>query len=151
MFEGAQLKMFIDNQTVSKVKIAKDLKMSKQNLYNFFKSKELEPETKVKFEEYFGKSIFTGIHIKTSNQPLPADRPTMNNERIQDLKEQIKELKEDKDFIKKQYQERLDRIETMLINHAFTAEANLNTLMEEQKKIIQLLSRIKKDTHNNVL
>jgi hypothetical protein len=60
-------------------------------------------------------------------------------------------LKEDKDFIKKQYQERLDRIETMLINHAFTAEANLNTLMEEQKKIIQLLSRIKKDTHNNVL
>lgn len=58
MFEGEQLRQFIDNQHKSKISIAKDLKMSKQNLFGLFKSQVLEPETKKRFEDYFKKKIF---------------------------------------------------------------------------------------------
>lgn len=59
MTDGQELKLFIDNQPVSKAKIAVALKMSRQNLFQMFKTVSLEPETKKKFEEYFQTSIFT--------------------------------------------------------------------------------------------
>lgn len=59
MSEGQTLKNFIDNQKLTKVKIAKDLGISKQTLFQYFKSQYLEPETKKRFEDYFGVSIFT--------------------------------------------------------------------------------------------
>jgi hypothetical protein len=58
MSEGEKLRTFIDNQSKTKISIAKGLGMTKQNLFGLFKSRELEPETKKKFEDYFGKKIF---------------------------------------------------------------------------------------------
>lgn len=55
MTEGQQLKHFIDNQPISKIKIAAALGMSKQNLFGLFKSKYLEQETKAKFENFLRK------------------------------------------------------------------------------------------------
>jgi len=59
MLQGQVLKNFIDNQGKSKISIAKDLGMSKQNLFTLFTSRELSEETKKKFENYFGQKIFT--------------------------------------------------------------------------------------------
>ena len=56
--DGETLKLFIDNQPKAKIKIANELGISKQALFGYFKSKELEPDTKKKFEDYFKKSIF---------------------------------------------------------------------------------------------
>lgn len=74
MGEGEQLRQFIENQPKSKISIARDLKMSKQNLFGLFKSQVLEVETKKKFEDYFNKKIFTTApnnpkekHITTRN------------------------------------------------------------------------------------
>jgi hypothetical protein len=57
--EGEQLRLFIDNQPQSKISIAKALGMSKQNLFGLFKSRVLEDETKSRFENHFGKAIFS--------------------------------------------------------------------------------------------
>jgi hypothetical protein len=80
MNEGEQLRKFMDGQPGSKIDVARSLNMSKQNLFGLFKSKELEPETKKKFEDYYGKSIFTGeskgkvnVSRGTSEKP-PGDK-----------------------------------------------------------------------------
>lgn len=64
MTEGEQLKSYIDNQRLSKTKVAKALDMTRQNLYNLFESVNLTPETKAKFETYFGKKIFISDNPK---------------------------------------------------------------------------------------
>lgn len=58
MNDGDVLKNFIDNQRLTKKSIYEGMEMSKQNLYQFFESKTLQPETKKKFEDFFGKKIF---------------------------------------------------------------------------------------------
>lgn len=57
--EGLILEMFVDKKVKDKSAFAKDLKISRRTLYQYFKSKELEPKTKEKFEQYFGEKIFT--------------------------------------------------------------------------------------------
>lgn len=58
IYEGQQLRNFIDNQRISKSTIAKELGMTRVNLYQLFDSKRLEYETKKKFEDYFDTKIF---------------------------------------------------------------------------------------------
>lgn len=65
MTEGQQLQLFIDNQTIPKVRIAEALGMSRQNLFQMFKSQFLAPETKKKFEDYFKTTIFTKENFNT--------------------------------------------------------------------------------------
>jgi hypothetical protein len=117
MTEGDQLKHFIDNQAIRKIKIASDLGMSKQNLYGLFKSKELSADTKRRFENYFGKAIFTKKsstssafnHIEASQFQDTGDdmqygsfksRPITEAEMIREKDERIKELKEQLSWIK---------------------------------------------------
>jgi transcriptional regulator with XRE-family HTH domain len=73
MNEGLQLKTYIENQRVSKKIIAEELGMTRQNLYQLFKSGELTPETKKKFINYFKENIF---NIDTSTlQPVMKKNP----------------------------------------------------------------------------
>lgn len=51
--EGAIFKQYIESKGLNKTELAADLLMSKQNLYQLFKSKELQPETIVKIERKF--------------------------------------------------------------------------------------------------
>lgn len=51
--EGLILKAYIENQRRPKTQIAKELKMSKQNLYQLFDSKKLEDETIKNIESVF--------------------------------------------------------------------------------------------------
>jgi AcrR family transcriptional regulator len=68
--EGEQLRLFIENQPKSKISIARELHISKQTLFQYFKSKELTPEIKARFEDYFGKKIFgENGHIVSTDQP----------------------------------------------------------------------------------
>lgn len=120
MTEGEILKHFLDNQKISKVRIAAELGMSKQNLFSLFKSKELSEETKRKFEQYFKQAIFTGRVNGTVNIPaLPAKANNKHEvysaEYIELLRSQIEELKNDKVFLKK------------------IIETNLATLLEGQQ------------------
>ena len=61
--EGKILQAFIEDQRVSKQKIADDLGMSRRNLYQLFESKTLTEETKKKFEDYFKEKIFKGQSV----------------------------------------------------------------------------------------
>lgn len=68
MKEGERLKEFIENQPKSKISIARDLNISKQTLFQYFKSKELTGEIKDRFEGYFGKKIFGTVSMTTDQQ-----------------------------------------------------------------------------------
>lgn len=61
MTDGETLKQFIDNQKQTKISVAQDLKISKQTLFQYFQSQQLEVSTKKKFEDYFGKKIFSEL------------------------------------------------------------------------------------------
>lgn len=67
--EGETLKKFIDNQGVNKTTLARDMQMSKQNLYQFYKSQYLNEVTKKKFEDYFGEKIF-GLEATASDKSV---------------------------------------------------------------------------------
>jgi hypothetical protein len=71
--DGETLKLFIDNQPKAKIKIANELGISKQALFGYFKSRELSPDTKKKFEDYFKKSIFG--HLPKVNISVANERP----------------------------------------------------------------------------
>jgi hypothetical protein len=113
MTEGAQLKQFIDNQAKSKISIASDLGMSKQNLYGLFKSKLLSQENKDKFEAYFGKSIFTSTNITGERDEIynktnqSHSRPLTEAEGIEFLKQHIQTLKENDAWMKKVFETNL--------------------------------------------
>lgn len=51
--EGAIFKAFVELKKLNKTKLATDLGMSKQNLYQLFESKSLQPETIEKIERKF--------------------------------------------------------------------------------------------------
>lgn len=68
MKEGESLRLFIENQPKSKISIARDLNISKQTLFQYFKSKELTKEIKDRFESYFGKKIFGRVSMTTDQQ-----------------------------------------------------------------------------------
>lgn len=70
MKDGDRLKAFIENQPKSKISIARDLKISKQTLFQYFKSKELSNEVKDRFDDYFGKKIFEGVNTDVSSPPI---------------------------------------------------------------------------------
>jgi hypothetical protein len=72
--DGEILKEFIDNQKKPKKLIAKELGMSRTNLYQFFTSSEIEQANKMMFEDYFGMPIFT--------QVVNEDSPTYTKERM---------------------------------------------------------------------
>ena len=76
MLQGQVLKNFIDNQPKSKISIAKDLGMSKQNLFTLFTSRELSEETKKKFENYFGKKIFDQSTLTNGQVKAVKPEPT---------------------------------------------------------------------------
>lgn len=90
MTDGQQLKRFIDNQSRSKISIAKALGISRQALFQYFQSKTLNEETKKRFEKYFDKTIFTD-NINEVNEPdaiwkkpTRVDRGLTDNEKAQD-------------------------------------------------------------------
>lgn len=57
--DGHILRDFIDNQKLTKKKIAGDLNMSRTNLYQFFGSQIISEENRKMFEKYFNAKIFT--------------------------------------------------------------------------------------------
>lgn len=67
MTDGETLRQFIDSQKKTKISIANDLKISKQTLFQYFQSQQLEVSTKKKFEDYFGVKIFSQLpHLQES-------------------------------------------------------------------------------------
>lgn len=115
MKEGQLLKAFLDNQPISKVQVAKELGMTKQNLYQLFKSAYLESETKARFEKLFNRSIFTEDktvnmdydHIKPKSTPKDVD---WNSELIESLKRENVLLRQQLDFLKDKVLVNLDQI-----------------------------------------
>jgi hypothetical protein len=63
MKEGEVLKNFIENQRISKTRIAAELGMTRSNLYQLFDSNWLSTETKDKFTRHFGTNIFTDVQV----------------------------------------------------------------------------------------
>lgn len=83
MRDGDRLKNFIDNQPKSKISIAKDLNISKQSLFQYFKSKELSNEVKSRFEEYFGKQIFeVSTDAEVPRETVSTDPPGSKKEPV---------------------------------------------------------------------
>lgn len=70
MQDGQILKHFIEGEPISKTRIAKDLGMTRQNLYNLYESVNLTDETKEKFEKYFKKKIFTELRLENGEIPI---------------------------------------------------------------------------------
>lgn len=66
MREGEQLRNFIDNQSKTKISIAKGLGITKQTLFQYFKSSTLDDQTKSRLEKYFGKKIFVPVEENAS-------------------------------------------------------------------------------------
>lgn len=93
MNEGDRLRLFIDNQPASKISIAKALNVTKQTLFQYFKSRELSPETKEKFERYFGKKIFDGA---PPGQQVNTDHKKEDRESRDRLELTLLNLSEDK-------------------------------------------------------
>lgn len=89
MTDGQQLKHYIENQRHSKTKVASDLKMTRQNLYNLFESVNLTDETKKRFEDYFKKKIFVA-----SNGAAHTPKELRTAEDEPDLRIAIRELSE---------------------------------------------------------
>lgn len=54
MQDGSILEAYLNSKRINKQEFAKRLKMSKQNLYQLFKSKEMQPETKASLEAVIG-------------------------------------------------------------------------------------------------
>jgi hypothetical protein len=136
MTEGKQLQAFIDNQKKSKTQIANDLGMHRTNLYAFFESKTLEAETKKKFEEYFGKEIFTKTSANQLREdPAPAytqqiSKPLTEAEGIEFLKQHIQTLKENDAWLKKMFETNLASADSDRL--AIMAQLkNLNVLAAE--------------------
>lgn len=123
MTDGEVLKYYIDNQSNSKIKIAKELEISKQTLYQYFRSKTLAPETKRKLEDHFGKEIFTGNTIINMQKEKAAAVANLINKNkvnstdyrddyIQSLKEQIHLLKEKNEKLEGQLSINLNEIQS---------------------------------------
>lgn len=80
MTDGQTLKAFIEGQPINRTRIAKDLKMTRQNLYNLYESVKLTDDTKQKFEGYFGKKIFDKATSETKKQAeIALPEPDENN------------------------------------------------------------------------
>lgn len=118
MTDGEILKLFIDNQSKSKISIAKELKISKQTLFSYFKSINLENETKKKFEDYFGEVIFTGKYYLQGGHRVATTIKHIEDKdiKIASLESEILKMK-------------LEKIET-----------NLNEILSNQKVMMVMLS-----------
>lgn len=131
MSEGEQLQLFIENQTLPKVKIAEALGMSRQNLFQMFKSQILAPETKKKFEDYFKTTIFTkesfnpqgSFNRQTRIKPL--EEGLISNDYVQALKAQIALL---------------EKVNNGLEKRLNVLESNLNEVLSNQKVIMTMLT-----------
>jgi phage repressor protein C with HTH and peptisase S24 domain len=98
MTDGEILKYFIENQKISKKKIAEDLGMSRQNLYGLFASSTLEDETKEKFEKYFKQDIFSGKYraaIEVHAQTLQLNQ--QSKKAVKDLVSTVRQPKTETD------------------------------------------------------
>jgi plasmid maintenance system antidote protein VapI len=125
MTDGEILKNFIDNQHKSKVSIAEDLGVSKQSLFAYFKSRDLTPEIKKRFEKYFGKVIFTGqdismqgsVQSKTSvkalNQVDIDYKMHLKGPYTESLKAQIKQIEENNQLLKEKVTSLDDKIKEL--------------------------------------
>lgn len=113
MTDGETLKQFIDNQPKSKISIAQQLGISKQTLFQYFKSQTLESETKAKFEKLFSKPIFTERKRTEVNHN---HFPLQNNDvqYTESLKAQIKILENHCSFLQRTYEEKISSLETNL-------------------------------------
>lgn len=74
--DGEILRAYLDLKDINKVQFAKDLKMSQQNLYQLFRSKNFTPATVKKVEGVLGT---TWKHIESTNigttKPLYIEEP----------------------------------------------------------------------------
>lgn len=99
--EGAIFKAFVELKKLNKTKLATDLGMSKQNLYQLFESKSLQPETIEKIERKFRlkwDKIKQLVNIDVPRgTPKPQEPQSGNSELLDIMRERIKELKEDRE------------------------------------------------------
>jgi AcrR family transcriptional regulator len=142
MTDGERLKYFIDNQSKSKIAIANDLGVSKQTLYQYFRSKQLSDDIKERFEIYFGKEIFTKEAIEEIgklNFYKIADAQSRyvalgsNDALIASLNKQIDLLESHCAFIQKAYEDRLANMERLLKE----AHANSDSALKNQVVIMK--------------
>jgi AcrR family transcriptional regulator len=146
MTDGQVLRQFIDNQHKSKISIAKGLGVSKQTLFNYFKSKEISPEIKGKLEDYFDKVIFTSKAAKEiGKNNFSKIMDIVNNERakpvtfineevVEGLRAQIRQLEEHNRLIQRMYEDQLTHLAT-----------NLNSLKETLKNDSENLKLVMKE------
>lgn len=79
--EGSIFKAFIESRGLNKTKLAKDLGMSKQNLYQLFESKVLQPETIDKIERKFRlkwEKIKQSVNIDVPRDTTKPQEPQKN-------------------------------------------------------------------------
>lgn len=95
MNDGQQLRHYIERQKRSITQIAKDLVVSRQNIYNYYDSVNITPEVKERFESYFGEKIFKPENGDTHPEAKPVKYLT-ESEMYQSLVRTMENMSEDK-------------------------------------------------------
>jgi hypothetical protein len=96
MTDGEVLRHFIDNQHRTKKSIYTDLGISKQSLFQYFQTHTLTDEVKKRFEDYFGKEIFTAESKAKVSTDRPAQSGGIDDESRRTLERTLENLSEDK-------------------------------------------------------
>jgi len=162
MKEGIILKGYLDSKKANKQKFADSLEMSKQNLYQLFESKELQPETKASLEavtglkwqeiEKVGKE-WVNIYGNVSKRNGSAWNTPDHRDEIISLLKEINNLK-DRASLERQlldfaqtHQNKLELVlhELGLIRAKLEKRKLSDILIERNNKAKQLLQSLKKD------
>jgi AcrR family transcriptional regulator len=135
MKEGDILKAYLDSKKINKQKFATRLKMSKQNLYQLFDSKELQPETKANLEavtglkwqeiEQAGKQMVNIAVNVSKRNGFPGNIPDYRDDLIALLKE------------------RLNSSERQLLQYAMRNQALLRAIAETLPQLLAKVDKIK--------
>lgn len=147
--EGKILRAYIENQRISKKKIAEDLQMSRRNLYQYFDSKALTEETKRKFEEYFGEKIFKGQSLNPIVKAAMGGNANILNDYLHEylklLKQRVTELENENAFLRQRLLANSDQILEDLAFLNSRGTEYLNYSIEQWIELKEMLNKNKPD------
>jgi hypothetical protein len=134
--DGPKFKAYVDQQRLSKVKLADALGMTKQNLFSLFKSKEFQKETKQKIEKALNITWDMVNRVNIDPVDIIAG-PTINNPdpMSQDYREKFYQLLEKNSKL----EEKIERIESNLALLPKSMEALTDLVLKGQDQVARKL------------
>lgn len=97
--DGELLREYIESEGLNRSKVAEELGVSRQGLYNFYDSQELTQETKDKFTAIFGVDIFTDDMRADMSKYLLVRMARREQDRLnRQTKQAISKLKAETDY-----------------------------------------------------